>query len=576
MAKLRIAMLMLLVFFLVRPAVTQAGGELNFQTSLPKENPAVNSTFTVEIAANPVTDLYAYELNLTYDRTKLQFVSYTAGEGGFNIDAIMTNNGVRLAHTELEKKSGKNGEIKLAAVTFKALESGDAPIVLSGAKLVNSQLAAVTYTPDVSAVAHIVSTGDSNGNNGNNGNNNAGGNGSSVQPATPSPVIGSAIKPVIRYDAAAQSVQSTVDLEALQKALDQAIANDKGVKKVIIEVESKPGAKEYIQTFPASAISGGVKQAEFEIVTALATVTIPDNMLPAGFTSNEQISLHITSVEPASLQPSVLHRIGNHPVIQITLMSGGKTLTWDNRQAPVTVSIPYAPAAQELLNPEHIVVWYIDSRGELIAVPNGRYDANSGRISFKTTHFSMYAAGYVNKSFMDIQSVEWAKHPVEVMASKGIINGVSDTEFRPSQAVTRADFLVLLVRTLELGGKAGDRFADVPDQAYYYEAVGIARSLGIAEGSGDNLFKPLEPITREDMMVLTARALKASGQQAAGGDTAVLQSFSDARKISPYASESVASLVKAGLIHGNGSQIEPKSTTTRAEAAVLMYNLYNL
>lgn len=299
-------------------------------------------------------------------------------------------------------------------------------------------------------------------------------------------------------------------------------------------------------------------------------------MLQAGVTSNEQISLHITSVDPKSLQPSVQNQIGNHPVIQVTLTSGGKIITWDNRQAPVTVSIPYVPTAQELLNPEHIVVWYVDSQGKLTSVPSGRYDAKSGRVSFKTTHFSMYAIGYTNKSFKDLESVAWAKNPIEVMASKGIISGVSDTEFRPSQAVTRADFLVLLVRTLELSGKAGDTFADVPSQAYYYEAVGIARALGIAEGSGDNLFKPLEPITREDMMVLTARALKASGQQVTGGDTSVLQPFSDVAKISAYASESVASLVKAGLIHGNGRQIEPKSTTTRAEAAVLMYNIYNL
>jgi len=51
-------------------------------------------------------------------------------------------------------------------------------------------------------------------------------------------------------------------------------------------------------------------------------------------------------------------------------------------------------------------------------------------------------------------------------------------------------------------------FEDVKPGAYYYEAIGVAKKLGIATGSGNNQFKPQESISRQDMMVLTARALE--------------------------------------------------------------------
>jgi hypothetical protein len=49
----------------------------------------------------------------------------------------------------------------------------------------------------------------------------------------------------------------------------------------------------------------------------------------------------------------------------------------------------------------------------------------------------------------------------------------------------------------------------------------------------------------------------------------------DTADISGYAADSVAALVRAGLVHGYENGIHPKEATTRAESAVLLYNLYN-
>ena len=105
--------------------------------------------------------------------------------------------------------------------------------------------------------------------------------------------------------------------------------------------------------------------------------------------------------------------------------------------------------------------------------------------------------------------------------------------------------------------------------------MGIAKKLGLASGVGNNLFNPQENISRQDMMVLTARALEKLKKLQAANDADLLDKFSDRQDISGYAAESVMTLVKEGLISGDGYKLNPLGRTTRAEAAVFLYRIYN-
>jgi hypothetical protein len=180
-------------------------------------------------------------------------------------------------------------------------------------------------------------------------------------------------------------------------------------------------------------------------------------------------------------------------------------------------------------------------------------------------------------AFDDLDDYEWAIAAIEALASKGIVNGTGDRIYSPSAAVTRADFTVLLMRALGLKGSNGDeqQFDDVASDAYYAEPIAAARSLGVVEGDEANQFHPSASITREDMMVLTDRALRASGHLTAKGTVADLAAFDDVASIAAYAVESVATLVKIGLVHGYANGVFPQETTNRAQAAVLIFNLLN-
>ena len=170
--------------------------------------------------------------------------------------------------------------------------------------------------------------------------------------------------------------------------------------------------------------------------------------------------------------------------------------------------------------------------------------------------------------YRDMLPYSWAYNAVATLQEKGIINAVADNWYGPGEHITRGDYAMFLVRTLGLSGE-GENFSDVDANAEYAKELSIGRANGILEGIGDNKFNPEGEITRQDMMTMTARALKLSGN----GD---LSAFSDASSVSDYASAHVSAMVADGLIKGNADgTINPLGNTTRAEAAVIMQRILN-
>lgn len=186
----------------------------------------------------------------------------------------------------------------------------------------------------------------------------------------------------------------------------------------------------------------------------------------------------------------------------------------------------------------------------------------------------------VKKTFEDIDDYPWAKEAIETLATLGIIQGTSETTFDPGSNITRADFITLLVRMLKMFDMVPDdgsdsNFDDVQEGMYYYEPIGIAKKLGIVKGIGANKFNPSGQITREDLMVMVARALKIANKITTTGSYADISRFNDASEVADYAVESIAILVKEGIIVGNpNNTINPKGNATRAETAVILYRVY--
>lgn len=168
----------------------------------------------------------------------------------------------------------------------------------------------------------------------------------------------------------------------------------------------------------------------------------------------------------------------------------------------------------------------------------------------------------------------WAFHAIDYLANTGVVSGTGDLIYSPEKALSRADFALMLYRAYDMKKyTGGDNFSDIPDTAYYAEAVRAARAIGIAEGDKNNKFYPSKNLTRQDAMVLLKRTLERTGISFQSGD---LSKFSDGKQVADYAVESVSALVNAGVISGAKGKLNPRKSVTRAEMAVMLYRALHL
>lgn len=380
------------------------------------------------------------------------------------------------------------------------------------------------------------------------------------------------------FDSATGIARAQVTANDISKAFGAAVETDSGYKFIQIEIPAMESAHAYELQLPAAALMADDSSKIIQVKTATATISLPSNMFSADeFGEAGQLSIQITKVDTGVVQSAeAASLIGSRPVIEVNMKVDNKVVEFNNPDVPIRIVIPYTPTASEAADADHLVVLYLNDNGGFQSVPSGQYEPQQAAVTFTVTHFSKYAVAQVYRTFDDLGSVTWARKQIEVMASKGVILGTSGSTFSPKQEITRADFIQLLVTTFGLSAKFDSNFTDVQSTDYYYNAVGIAKKLSVTEGFGDNRFEPSAKITRQEMMTLTARAMRIADKlKTLDEDAAYLANFKDASKVSAYAAASVASLIKHGVVSGDGKNLSPLSHTTRAEAAVILYNAYH-
>ncbi|TYQ12921.1 UNVERIFIED_CONTAM: S-layer family protein [Acetivibrio alkalicellulosi] len=378
-----------------------------------------------------------------------------------------------------------------------------------------------------------------------------------------------------QFDINTREAKSSIDYEDLEKAIKDSDLIE-GIKTVVLDIKKVDGAKVYIQEIPVEMLSFDSVVHKIIIITEFGTIEVPSDFLnQEEFATGKFISFVIKSLNLDGFDDDLKSNIGNRPIVELDILIDGKKIHWKDNFKALKVSIPYTPSIEELQNHEHIVIWHIeDTLEKANSVTSGRYNADFGIVTFKVNYPGSFAVVYNYKTFDDIDSYPWAKKQIEVLASKGIINGTSKTTYSPSKDITRADFMILLIKSLDISSSFESNFDDVLPGAYYYQYVGIAKELGIASGVGDNKFNPLESITRQDMMVLTTNALKIANKVSLTGNEADISGYEDKDQISLYAVEGVATLVKKGIVVGSNNRINPLGNASRAELAAIIYKIY--
>ena len=173
--------------------------------------------------------------------------------------------------------------------------------------------------------------------------------------------------------------------------------------------------------------------------------------------------------------------------------------------------------------------------------------------------------------FTDVQEADWFFDAVKSAYENDIMNGITATEFAPTENLTRAMFVQILYN-LEGQPSAGiSNFTDVANSAWYADAISWAADNTIVSGVGDNLFAPNDEITREQMAVMLYNYCVFKGIEVP--NTRTVGAFADADKISTWATETVNAMYAAKILNGKGGNMfDPQGTATRAEVAQMFMN----
>lgn len=214
----------------------------------------------------------------------------------------------------------------------------------------------------------------------------------------------------------------------------------------------------------------------------------------------------------------------------------------------------------------------LDSRGNEIALT----DKGDGKYTFtmpasRVTVEASFAPAPL--PFEDVAPGAWYEEAVRYAYFHNIMEGMSETEFAPATALTRA-MAVQILYNLEGQPDLSDEnlgypYEDVDAQAWYGDAVYWARITGVATGYGDGTFQPGDSITRQEFAQMLYNYAKYKGYDlSAEGD---LSTFPDANSIADWAEAAMSWANGNELINGHDDgTLEPDGTATRAQAASIL------
>ncbi|NOU90237.1 S-layer homology domain-containing protein [Paenibacillus sp. LMG 31460] len=235
----------------------------------------------------------------------------------------------------------------------------------------------------------------------------------------------------------------------------------------------------------------------------------------------------------------------------------------------------------------------------------GVVDPKTHTIEVPVDTFGYFQVMYMDNSFNDVTLHDWARDYLDILYSKGIMNNKSAGQFLPNDAITRGEFVTLLVKIFEIPLINEDTthhtndptdpnfqgtFADVrrglglsnSSSLYDFMHIEAGARAGIVRGNSAGLFAPGNSISREDASVMIERAanMKVNSDPAKSLLT-LKKEFTDAGNISVYAQPSVEAVMKAGFIDGIENALvegqkkptfsfDPKGNLTRAQAAAIV------
>ena len=174
--------------------------------------------------------------------------------------------------------------------------------------------------------------------------------------------------------------------------------------------------------------------------------------------------------------------------------------------------------------------------------------------------FVSSAYSQTTKALSDVKG-HWAEAAITDFVSKGYVGGYADGTFKPNNNITRAEFVSIVNNYFGLTKSSGKVFSDTKTH-WAKAAIDIAVTNGVCSGITSTEFKPNDAITREQVAVMLSNYKKLTDS-----NHEEIYKFRDKNEISSWAKDSVEGVVERSYMSGySDSTFKPKNKITRAEA----------
>lgn len=220
---------------------------------------------------------------------------------------------------------------------------------------------------------------------------------------------------------------------------------------------------------------------------------------------------------------------------------------------------------------DDLTAWSLADDGSISAV-GGAYDAGQQTYAFDVVNGVTAIARF---PFTDVVAGTWYYGAAAYAYNNGLFAGMTPTTFAPNATMTRAMLVSVLWRLAgEPAPKAPNTFVDVPDGAWYTDAVTWAAENGVVSGIGGSRFDPSGFVTREQTAEILYNYAHSKGYDVSA--RADLTAFPDAGSVSGWAEKALSWANAAGLINGtvrDGQTIlDPQGSASRAQVAMILMN----
>ncbi len=279
--------------------------------------------------------------------------------------------------------------------------------------------------------------------------------------------------------------------------------------------------------------------------------------------STFELSGTVTYVEPSYYSGS-----SSAPTYSVTVdktENGSVTVSPKSASKGDTVTVTVKPDSGYVL--ETLTV--TDKNGNELTLKDkgdGKYTFTmpAGKVEVKATFMEDNS---VLNFFYDVPNGAYFYEAVKWAVENGITTGVGNDLFTPEQSCTRAQIVTFLWRAAgSPEPKTASSFTDVSASAYYAKAVAWAVENGITNGMTETTFAPDATCTRGQSVTFLYRALKGT----ASGST----NFTDVKSDAFYA-DAISWAVANNVTNGtSNTTFSPNADCTRAEIVTFLYRAY--